>query len=379
MTYIKSEEFITIANDCNHNLTAMLERIRETNPKMSKQRVKERLERYRRKGLLPIDSGNYVSVGEVLKGTSTLYDDSGNVIIQWVKSDVAKEDQLSAVADAVKNLAATLTPSEPVPEPLADVNLDEHSLTMYISNDLHFGMLSWGDETGKDWDIHTAETELDKAVTYLVDAAPMSKYGLVVDLGDLVEADSTSNTTAKSGNQLDVDSRLPKVLRVAYKALINLIDKALAKHEIVYFYNIIGNHSFVMSTAVREVILQYYRNEPRVIVCDSANPIKYHHFGQNIFQFAHGDSLKMKNAGEVLAVDCASTFSDSKFRYAFFGHTHVDAVVDGRICKAESFRNIPSNNFWAHDMGYRRQLGTMKSITFKDDRGEISRNTYTVI
>ena len=377
MTYIKSDEFIQIANDCRHDLQAILKILQETNPKMTKQRVKERLERYRRKGLLPIDSGNFVSTGEVLRGTSTLYDDEGNVVIQWVKSDVAKEDQLSAVADAVRNLAATIKPVGTTPAP--STTSDEHSLTMYISNDLHFGMLSWGDETGKDWDIHTAEVELDKAVNYLVDAAPPSKYGLVVDLGDLVESDNTSNTTSKSGNQLDVDSRLPKVLRIAYKALINLIDKALTKHEVVYFYNIIGNHSFVMSTAVREVILQYYRNEPRVIVCDSANPIKYHHFGQNIFQFAHGDSLKMKNAGEVLAVDCASTFSASKFRYAFFGHSHVDAVVDGRICKAESFRNIPSNNFWAHDMGYRRQLGTMKSITFKDDRGEISRNTYTVI
>lgn len=375
-TYMKSDEFIEIAIRCNYDINDIFNVIVKENPRIRKRVIEQRIANYRRKGKLPLDSGNKVSTGEVLKGSSTLYDDEGNVIVQWVKTDASKEDQLEAVRTAVKDIASIIDPAESTSVPVTD--LDEHTTTMYISNDLHFGMLSWEGETNKDWDISLAKAEVAKATNYLVNAAPKSKYGIVVDLGDLTEADTTSNTTAKSGNPLDTDSRLPKVLRVAYTALINLINKALTKHEIVYFYNIVGNHSFVMSTAVREVILQYYRNEPRVIVCSSANPIKYHHFGQNIFQFAHGDSLRMKNAGEVLAVDCAKTFSNSTFRYSFFGHTHVDSVVDGKICKAESFRNLPPNNYWAHDMGYRRQLGTMKSITFKDDRGEISRNTYTV-
>lgn len=375
-TYMKSNEFVEIANLCNCDIDQIYEVISEYNPKIRKRDIAHRITNYRRKGLLPLDSGNYVSKGEVLKSTSTMYDDEGNIILQWVKTDADKENQFKAVETAIKNLTANIIPKEVAPFKQEDI--DQHTTTMYICNDLHFGMLSWGEETNKDWDTSIAEIEVAKASNYLVEAAPKSKYGLVVDLGDLTESDNTNNTTAKSGNALDTDSRLPKVLRVAYTALINLINKALTKHEIVYFYNIVGNHSFVISTAVREVILQYYKDEPRVIVDSSANPIKYHHFGKNIFQFVHGDSLKMKNAGEVLAVDCAKTFSNSVFRYSFFGHTHVDSVIDGKICKAESFRNLPSNNYWAHDMGYRRQLGTMKSITFKDDRGEISRNTYTI-
>ena len=316
-TYRKSTEFIEIAQQCNYNVQAMLQEIRKTTPKATKRQVIQRLATSRRRGLVPLDSGNTVSLGETLKATSTLYDDEGNIVLQWVKSDASKEDQLTAVEDSIKNLASTI---EPISQnPTIPVQSDDQTTTVYISNDLHFGMLSWDSETGKDWDIDIAKAEVNKATNYLVDAAPPSKYAVVVDLGDITESDSTQNTTAKSGNALDTDSRLPKVLRIAYQALINLINKALTKHEIVYFYNIIGNHSFIMSTAVREVILQYYRNEPRVIVDSTANPIKYHAFGQCLLQFAHGDSMKMKDAGEVMTVDNETTFSNSKYRYALFG------------------------------------------------------------
>ncbi len=375
-TYMKSDEFIEIANTCNCNVDEIFEIIRQENPKIQKQKIAKRIANYRRKGRLALDSGNQVSRGEILRGSSTLYDDEGNVVIQWVKTDADKTNQLEAVGTAIRELTSDIIPTLPTSAPIN--LLDEHTTTMYICNDLHFGMLSWGPETGQDWDTASVKKEVALASDYLVEAAPKSKYGIVLDLGDITEADNFTNTTPKSGNPLDTDSRLPKVLRLAYQALIDLIHRALLKHETVYFYNIAGNHDGVVSCSIREVILQYFKDEPRVIVCGSPSPIKYHHFGQNIFQFAHGDGLKMKDAGEVMAVDCESTFSGSRYRYAFFGHNHKDSVVDGRLCKAESFRNIAPLNSWAHHMGYRRQLGTMKSITFKDDRGEISRNTYTV-
>jgi len=40
-------------------------------------RVVDRIIRLRKTGLLSLDTGNFVSQGEVLKGTTTLYDESG--------------------------------------------------------------------------------------------------------------------------------------------------------------------------------------------------------------------------------------------------------------------------------------------------------------
>ena len=86
----------------------------------------------------------------------------------------------------------------------------------------------------------------------------------------------------------------------------------------------------------------------------------------------------MKDAGEVMAFDMKPVFSETEFRYSHFGHTHVDSVHDGRLCRVVSHRNLPPTNHWAHHMGYRSPPGTMKSITYSTNSGEISRNIYTI-
>lgn len=71
--YIKHNEFVRIAIECESNINLMTEYIRTNiHPNADKKQVAQRLAHYRRKGHLPLDSGNTVSIGEVLKGTSTL-------------------------------------------------------------------------------------------------------------------------------------------------------------------------------------------------------------------------------------------------------------------------------------------------------------------
>ena len=71
--------------------------------------------------------------------------------------------------------------------------------------------------------------------------------------------------------------------------------------------------------AIREIIRQTFRENPRVIVDESPSPIKYHQHGNVLLQFAHGDGMKMSAAGEVMAHDCQSIFSTTEHRYAHFG------------------------------------------------------------
>ena len=100
----------------------------------------------------------------------------------------------------------------------------------------------WHEETETDWNVEIASKTLKASYDYLFSCSPNSKVGIVCDLGDLLEVDDFKNMTPKSGNVLSVDSRYPKILRAAYEGLIYAIQKALEKHEIVYFYNIAGNH-----------------------------------------------------------------------------------------------------------------------------------------
>ena len=377
MAYAHSDEFIQICYECDFNSKAIAASLKQLYPSYDVRlyKIEQRIANYRCKGLLPLPSGNSVATGQVLKSTSTLYDETGKVKLQWLKSDVPREQFLDAFKSVIEDLAATLPAKPAITPPLSTV---DNLATLYISNDLHLGLLAWNQESGTDYNLELATAQLRSAYDYLFECSPASRVGIVVDLGDLLEADNQKNVTPKSGNVLSVDSRYPKVLRAAYEALIYAVDKALQKHEIVYFYNIEGNHDVSSGHAIREVIRTAFRDNPRVIVNESPAPIKYHQHGQVLLQFAHGDGMKMRQAGEVMAHDCQDIFSSTKYRYSHLGHFHTDSVYDGKLCRVESHRNLAPTNAWAFHMGYRAQPGTMKSITYSASRGEISRNLFTL-
>ena len=74
MSYIKSNEFVELVYEAEFNLTRIAELLTERYPSydVRPERIRNRIANYRRKGLLPLDSGNSISLGELLKGTSTL-------------------------------------------------------------------------------------------------------------------------------------------------------------------------------------------------------------------------------------------------------------------------------------------------------------------
>lgn len=378
MSYVKTNEFIELCYEAKFNIPALILLLDDLYPgrRHRADELQKRIANCRRKGTLPLDSGNSVSLGEQLKSTSTLYDADGLVRLQWIKSDVPRTEFLAAYETAITELSSTIVAIPTLIAPPTSL-LTNHA-TLYISNDIHFGALMWGKESGADWNTELAGATVRSAYDYLFSCSPASRIGIVTDLGDLMEADNSSNMTPKSGNILAVDARYPKVLQIAYESLIYAINLALLKHEVVYFYNIYGNHDLNTGHAIREIIRMAFRDNPRVIVDTSPSPIKYHQHGTVLLQFAHGDGMKMKDAGEVMAHDCQDIFSSTKHRFAHLGHNHVDKVIDGRLCRAESHRNLPGQNNWAHHKGYRVSPGTMKSITYHSEQGEVSRNIFNI-
>jgi hypothetical protein len=377
-TAVPNEEFIELCYSTSLDIEAMFTELKKRYPNsdLRRSRIANRIETLRKRGDLPLDSGNFVSYGEQLKGTSTLYAEDGSIKQQWVKTDVPRSNFLDSFKEAIEEISSEIPSLPKIKKPKKQ--LDENLLTVYISNDVHIGAYMWAEEVNDDWDVGIATSTLRKAYDHLVSSAPPSKYGMVLDLGDLTEIDDYKNMTPKSGNILDVDGRYPKILRAAYESLIYGINLALQKHEIVYFYNVAGNHDISTGIAVMEVIRVAFKDNPRVIVCSSPNPIKYHQHGTTLLQFAHGDGMRVKDAGEIMAHDCEDIFSLTKHRYSHLGHVHKDSAVDGRLCKAETHRNLAPLNHWAYHKGFRGPLGTMKSITYSTTNGELARSMYNV-
>lgn len=309
--------------------------------------------------------------------TSTLYDSEGNVKLKWVKKPNTTE--IDNVIQSIKELITDM-PKSNVPQYKPRKHPTNSSTTVYVLNDIHFGMYANKEQTqDRNWDLETAEKTVIDAFSNLVDRNEESNECVIAELGDLLDINDFTNATPKHKNILDVSSTYPFILKTAYKTIIQCIYKALEKHNKVYFINVAGNHDVTASLAVQYIIKEHFSNNKRVIVNDTPRPIKYHHFGKNIFQFAHGDSLDMRKCDTVLAFDCKDYFSNSLHRYSFFGHNHQDKVIDLALCRAESFRNIAPSNAWAAGKGFRNPFGKLTSITFHRDYGEISRNIYNIL
>jgi predicted phosphodiesterase len=338
--------------------------------------VRKRVKRCQNKGDLPMLTGNYVPDG-TLKGTSTLYDEEGKVKLQWVKTDKDKEDTLEEFRQAMKDIAKNF---EGMFEPREFIKIDtEELLPVYISNDVHFGALMWGEETkDRNWNLKIALETFKSAVDYLVDRMPYTEQAIVVDLGDLLEMDDMTNMTPKSGNVLDTDGRFPRVTRVATEAMIYFINRALDKSKKVYFYDVNGNHDMNAGYGISQSLYYAFLNEPRVIVDEDISNIKYHQFGKTLLGFAHGDGLKPKDASETMVMHNEKNWSDTKERFFHFGHTHKDSVIDTKLCRIESHRNIAPLNAWASNNGFGRNAGTMKGIIYDSEFGEDTRIIYNV-
>lgn len=332
---------------------------------------------YRWAKLLKRDNVIEFETNSFIKSRSTMVDAEGNVKLQWVKEDREAVDMVDALREAVDSIMSTVKAAEEVPVVEAVRSTDAFNL--YVNSDLHIGALMDESETGdRDWDRKIALKTIKASIDFLIGNSPSTAVGVVVDLGDILEIDDFKNSTPKSGNKLDVDGRYSKILDVALEATSYMVEKALEKHETVHFININGNHDISSGHAIRSYMKAYFRSNPRVIVDESHKEIKYFGIGSTLLGFAHGDGLKMRDAGEVMVVDNEAIFSDTTNRYFHFGHVHKDSVYDGRLCRSESHRNLSPLNNWAAHMGYRRQAGTMKCITYHAEFGEINRTTFNV-
>lgn len=297
------------------------------------------------------DMTHTVPEGFTVKGVSTLYGDDGAVKAQWVKSGQDAEQVrkmleafAAALADEVRGLAKPIkVPAKAMAE----------SLSAYIIGDAHFGLYAWGEEAGEDFDTAIASKDLRSAIDLLVDGAPASETGYLVDVGDFLHADSRVNATPASGNQLDVDTRFPRVIRIAVEALRYCIGRMLQKHRSVKAFITPGNHNPNSAGLVAMILDAYYQNEPRLKVEASPAQYYYERFGNVLIGITHGDKVKMAELPSIMATDRARDWGETEHRYWWTGHVHHTKHQEYRGCFTESFNTLAASDAWHHASGYR--------------------------
>lgn len=315
------------------------------------------------------DMTHTTSPVHIAKGTSTLYDDTGKPVLQWVKTSINHEALLEVMREAVEELKRDIRPAKPVA--LSSKSLDAELLSLYPLTDIHFGMRAWGEETGENWDLAIAERTVLAAFSHLIASSPNSETGFFLQLGDALHWDGTMPVTPTSNHVLDADQRLPKVVRAIIRVFRQCVAMLLRKHKKVVVLHAQGNHDLSSSVWLQEWFSVLYENEPRVQVIVSPNPYYAYTHGEILIGAHHGHKRHKPS-------DLISIFNDqfrelsgkTKRTYIHTGHLHSDLETGGTV-RVERHETLAARDAHAAHGGW-LSTRSMKCITY-NRQAEIGR------
>lgn len=315
-----------------------------------------------------------VPAGHTIKGVSALTDPEGRILAQWTKT---REDGQST-QDLIEALQEAFTAYEGLGAlPEFDGSPDLQSLTLYPLPDLHLGMMSWGAETGENYDLKIAETSIRQGMDRLIAASPASEVAVVLGLGDLFHQNDQSNRTPRSGHQLDVDGRFPKVLRAGVNLMMHIIGRAAQKHPRVIVRILPGNHDPEASLALSVALSVFYAGNIRITIDDSPSPHWYMRHGKVLLGGTHGHTLKPQAMAMMLATDRPVDWGASVYRHLVFGHVHHESAKEIGGVRVESFSSPAAKDAYATAGGYRSGRA-LNAVTYHAEHGEISRNRVNI-
>ena len=311
----------------------------------------------------------------VVKGVSTYYNKDGKPSGQWVKSRLDDEKFQEVVRTAVKALSEDVRGLAPITKPPRHSTPD--LLAVYPFGDPHFGMYSWGAETGEDFDLNIARQLTAGAVDRLVGSAPPAETAIVLPLGDVVHMDDQTNQTPAHRHQLDADGRFVKVLHVCIQTYRHVVLRCLEKHQRVIVRFVSGNHDPHAVWSLAFTLAAYFDSEPRVTVDLSPSPHWFYRFGKVLIGATHGDKSKVSNLLGVMAADRAEDWGLTKHRYWYLGHIHQQSVHELAGVTCESFRTLAAKDSFASSYGYRAGRD-MRLIVHHREHGEVERHRCDV-
>ena len=316
-----------------------------------------------------------IAPGLKLRGTSQLFKEGQAApVLEWVKTsadegarEAAMREFIGYLSQDVKGLAPLTKPPEHVVDDL---------LCVYPMGDPHVGMRAWMQDAGDDFDLVIAEKLITGAIDRLIESAPAAATALLLNLGDMFHADNQSNVT-KSGHQLDVDGRWPKVQQVGLRAMIYCIRRLLEKHALVKVRINKGNHDGHSSYALALMIDAYFHAEPRVEVDLSPAVMWYFQFGKVLIGSTHGDTIKGPDMVAIMAADEPVAWGNTEHRYIYVGHVHHQDVKEQRGGVVEYFRTLAARDAWHAGQGYRAGRD-MRLIVLHKNFGEVERHRCDV-
>jgi len=307
----------------------------------------------------------------IVKGVSSYYDEKGNLSRQWVKTDLKKGAELEAIKSFVEGLAEDLKNKHiNITSP---TNTDTDLMSCYVIGDHHLGMLAHAATTGdEDYNIDRAEALLVDAFDKLITRGVDAHTGLLVNLGDFLHANDTTNTT-QSGNVLDVDGHFSRAYTAAGALLRRVVNMMLEKHEKVVILNARGNHDRDAALSLNILLKVLYEDDPRIEVLDNVSKFVSFQFGSNLIVTHHGDRMTPQRVYEHVTRTMSKKWGDTTHRFCWMGHIHHKTAREIGGMVVESWNVLSPVDGWHAESGYGSDR-SMSCVVLHSQYGEYIRH-----
>ena len=245
--------------------------------------------------------------------------------------------------------------------------------------DIHFAKLAWAAETGEGYDLKEAARRFKGAGEHLIDrAASFGCEVLEFPIGqDFFHVSDFSQHTPRSGNELDVDSRLPKIMKVGEESIIHVINYARERVKQINLRWIPGNHDATTSLYLLRVLNAWFRSANNVNVDTSPMPRQYIIYGRNLIGLTHGSDEKLDSLPTIMASECPDKFGKAICREFLIGHLHKRRewkYLAGDTFNAVSVVTVPSlsgTDAWHHLKGYVKTTKAAELHLYNKNLGKV--------
>lgn len=246
-------------------------------------------------------------------------------------------------------------------------------------NDVHFGKLAWGAETGKsNYDVKIATSLFNRAFDTLVQRTSTYKFDEIwfVVGNDILNADDLEGRTTK-GTYVSSDIRFHKTFATVRNVAISSIEKLRQITPRVKVIMVSGNHDRRSVWHLGDSLECYFHNYKDVEIDNSPRYYKAHQFGKVMIMYTHGDKGKRKNYPLMMATEWPEIFGSAQFREAHTGHNHTDRVEEQHGVKVRTLSALCAPDGWHAENAFVGNLRSSEAFVWNKDEGLIGTAIYT--
>lgn len=196
---------------------------------------------------------------------------------------------------------------------------------------------------------------------------------------DFFHVDSLDATTTK-GTPQDLALSVPEMLLEGQQLLVWMIDQLRQLRgpggpTRVELVAAAGNHDRAFSTWLYTWAQAWYRGCAQVVSRQGAEaflPRQYREYGKTLMLFAHGDGVKARDLGKVIAQEAREAWGRTQHAVAFTGHYHHEAVREDAGLAVYQTPSSSGADAWHFEKGHTTSRRGIQMHVIDADEGVVA-------